>query len=159
MALDFERLDLFQELLERGLCVRVRATGRSMQPFLQGGEVVTIKKVPVFSLRRGDVVLCRFSDGFALVHRIIRIWRQDNGRFTLQTQGDGLLAPDQVTSDQEVLGKVCVIERMSPAGGCLVRNIESKAWQIISRFMAWMSLIRPKFPVLGRLIYKLIPCW
>jgi signal peptidase I len=157
MALDFERLHLFQELLDRGLSLRVKATGMSMSPFLHGGELLWIRKVASSSLRRGDLVFCRSSEGFALIHRIIRIWQEGNGECTLQTKGDALGAPDQAASERQVLGKVFLIERMNSTHGCRVIDMESKVWRAINRLMAWISLISPRKLVPGRLVYKILP--
>jgi hypothetical protein len=156
MPIDWERLKLFQELLDNGLDLRVRVTGKSMAPFLRGGEVVTIKKVPFLSLRRGDLVLCRLSDGFTVLHRIIRIMERRNGGFTLQTKGDGRGAPDQAISKHEVLGKVCAIERANPSGRCRVSDMESKLWRITNCQLAWISLANPRFPVLSRLVQRIL---
>ena len=51
-----ELSDLFADILNKGLNLRLKVTGRSMQPFLRGGETVTIKKVPCSELRRGDLI-------------------------------------------------------------------------------------------------------
>ena len=40
-----EKLTFFEDILDKGLTLCVKVTGRSMSPFLQGGEILTIKKV------------------------------------------------------------------------------------------------------------------
>jgi len=39
-------LGLFEEVLNNGTDLRVGVTGRSMMPFLRGGEVLTIRRMP-----------------------------------------------------------------------------------------------------------------
>ena len=52
---------LFEDILNAGSRLRVRVTGRSMAPFLGGGETVTLKQVPFTSLHRGDLILFKNS--------------------------------------------------------------------------------------------------
>jgi hypothetical protein len=157
MAVDLERLHLFQELLDRGLSLRVEATGRSMRPFLQGDELLWIKKVAFSSLRRGDLVFCRSDEGVALIHRIIRIWQECDGEFALQTQGDALGTPDQIAWEHQILGKLFLIERMNPTGSCRVIDMETTMWRTLNRFMAWNSLISSRKSVPGRLVCSILP--
>ena len=55
----FEALSLFQDILSSGMFLRVRVTGRSMSPFLTGGEIIMIKKTPASCLRKGDLVFLK----------------------------------------------------------------------------------------------------
>ena len=67
-----ELLRLFEDILDKGADLRVKVTGRSMSPYLRGGEVLTIRKWPCCSLERGDLVLCRNSFDRPVLHRLIR---------------------------------------------------------------------------------------
>ncbi len=78
-----------------------------MVPFLRGGEVLTIRKVPYSFLKRGDLILFRNSHGKAVIHRIIR--KKKCGR--VQTKGDAAISLDEPVREDDVLGKVCEIER------------------------------------------------
>jgi hypothetical protein len=104
----------------------------------------------------GYMVLCRLNDASAVLHRIVRIRKQGNCGFALQTKGDGLGAPDLAISGHEVLGKICAIERKKPAGRCRVNDMESKLRQITNFQLTWISLAKPRFPVVSRLVQKIL---
>ena len=59
-----ETVAFFEDILNRGLILRVKVTGRSMLPFLAGGEILTIQKVPSFSLQIGDLIFSRPAKDF-----------------------------------------------------------------------------------------------
>ena len=46
-------LRLFEDILQNGTDLRVRVTGRSMMPFLKGGEVLTIRQTPSLLFEKG----------------------------------------------------------------------------------------------------------
>lgn len=98
------------EVLQSGVNMRIRVTGRSMAPFLKGGEVVTIKKVPCSDLRRGDLIFFETSGGSLLLHRLVKKSRAGEG-YLFQTRGDGLRSFDNPVHGEKVFGKVCRIER------------------------------------------------
>ena len=82
---------LFQEVeerLARGESVAIPFKGRSMEPYLQGGDTITL--APLGKVRRGDVVLFR-HEGDHVLHRVLRIRR---GMVTLQ--GDNSRSREQV---------------------------------------------------------------
>lgn len=106
-----EVVSLFEDILSDGSLLRVRVTGKSMEPFLLGGEVLTIKKVPYCSLKRGDLILFKRIQGNPVVHRIIRKRRDHIGKIALQTKGDALTFCDEPVREEDVLGRVCRIER------------------------------------------------
>lgn len=104
-------LILFEDILRRGADLRIKVTGTSMSPFLCGGEVLTIRKVSHSSLRRGDIIFFRNSQGDPVVHRIIRMREDLPGATALQTKGDASRALDAPVREEDVFGKVCKIER------------------------------------------------
>ena len=62
------------------------------------------------SVKLGDVVFCRLSQGRLLVHRVIRIDVLDGEtQFTLQ--GDAVGRPDGILPSDQILGKVVTVER------------------------------------------------
>jgi len=101
-----KKLVLFEDILNDGISLRVKVTGRSMAPFLQGGEILTIKRVPYASLHKGDLIFFKNSHGFPLLHRIIK-----KDTKSVQTKGDALMAFDEPVCEKDALGKVCIIER------------------------------------------------
>ncbi len=102
---------LIEEILKGGSNLRIRVTGRSMVPFLNSGETVTLVRVPVSGLRRGDLIFFRNSYGAAVLHRIVRKWRGADGRPVFQTMGDALSRCDNPVSAGNIIGKVCRIEK------------------------------------------------
>ena len=102
---------LFEDILNSGVGLRVRVTGRSMMPLLRGGELLTLRKVPCSSLKRGDLILFRNREGYPILHRIVHTIRGKSGVIAFQTKGDALIAFDGPVHDQEILGKVCRIEK------------------------------------------------
>lgn len=62
---------LFEDILSTGSTLRVKVTGRSMAPFLSGGEIVTIKSVPCALLHRGDLIFFINGEYLPILHRII----------------------------------------------------------------------------------------
>lgn len=115
----------FSDILNSGLNLRVKVTGRSMLPFLRGGEIVIIKKVPCAELRIGDLIFFESSQGVLVLHRIVRKKLIDNGAHIFQTRGDGLMALDEEINENSVLGKVLLIERPSQSGKTTHINMNS----------------------------------
>lgn len=101
-------LELFAELLEQGVSVRVQVTGRSMQPRLQSGDTVRIE--PVGTIFTGDVVLFRNAEGLPVLHRVIQKYVDRNGYTMIVAKGDALALPDPPVSCNAVFGRVCHVE-------------------------------------------------
>jgi uncharacterized repeat protein (TIGR01451 family) len=94
-----------EALLQRGLKVRFRARGQSMQPNIFDEDAVVVAPVARPELRRGEVVLARGKDGL-LVHRIVG---QGRAPGEVITRGDAGQENDPASSF--VLGSVVAIER------------------------------------------------
>jgi hypothetical protein len=134
-------VNLFEDLLNAGTNLKMRVTGNSMKPFLQGNEVVTVRKVSAASLKLGDLILVRQKNGTALLHRLVRKGRDAAGRLTLQTRGDALLAPDPPTPEHQFLGKVFLIEKLRDRSVCRTIDLASRPWQTINRCLAAVGLL------------------
>jgi signal peptidase I len=102
----------FEEILNKGLSLRLRATGRSMAPFLRGGEIITIKKVPSASLRIGDLIFFKNRESSLLLHRIVKKQRTGSG-LVFQTKGDAVTGIDNPVHENNILGKACTIEKIA----------------------------------------------
>ena len=127
---------LFEEILKAGTRLRVRVTGRSMTPFLSGGETVTLKQVPLTLLRRGDLIFFKNSHAVPLLHRIVHKRSASDGTITFLTKGDALLSLDEPVRDRNVLGKVCKIEKKHSKGVLKTINMESNRWRLINSIIA-----------------------
>lgn len=134
----YETLDLFEDILNSRASLRVRVTGTSMKPFLRGGEVLTIKKMPYSSLKRGDLIFFKRRLGNPVVHRIIKKSKDHMDIVTLQTKGDALLSLDDPVEENEILGKVCKIE------GANSFNMETGIWRDINYLLAIIHLMKSR---------------
>ncbi len=139
-----ELVGLFEDILSRGLGLRVRVTGRSMIPFLKGGEVLTIKKVASSTLNIGDLILCKNPSDAPLVHRIIKKKRGPDGLAVFQTKGDALISFDEPVASHGVLGKVCKIERILPSGRMDLMDMESLFRRVTNYLTALFCLLSSK---------------
>ncbi|MBN1268461.1 MAG: S24/S26 family peptidase [Kiritimatiellae bacterium] len=138
---------LLADLLGNGTAVRIRVTGRSMAPFLRGGEVLTVRPVEPSLLRVGDLVMFgRGGPGEALVHRVVLAGRDRDGSVRLRTKGDGLRGLDEPVAGCRVLGKVCVIERGVAGKGTVRIDLASRA----ARARGWWIACRGLVSALAR---------
>jgi len=81
------------------------APSGSMVPTLDEGSIVTVEKVNLEKLKRGDIVIYRNASGTVVIHRLYE--RHDNRWFVL---GDNNVSVDHDTvSSDNLLGRVCAI--------------------------------------------------
>jgi hypothetical protein len=123
---------LIEDLLGRGLEVRVRVTGESMRPLLRGDELATLVRVSPPALRRGDLVLFRSGEGFLVLHRIVRLVGERDGR-RCWTRGDALAACDDSFGPEQILGRVTRIEGLRLPSAPAVVGTASRYWRSASR--------------------------
>ncbi|MBI2859302.1 MAG: signal peptidase I [Chloroflexi bacterium] len=114
MTLDSGFDALTQAILRRGSCLRFRAHGNSMSPFIRNGDVILIEPAKPGELRVGDIVFYRRAGGRHVVHRLVGLCGS-NGSLVLTTKGDNMRFPDAPVSPEEVLGKVIRIEEQDRA--------------------------------------------
>jgi signal peptidase I len=134
---------LFEDILARNLSLRVKATGKSMAPFLNGGEFLTIKKVSSSSLRTGNLIFFKTRHGLPVLHRIVKKERLKD-RFVFHTKGDALIAIDEPVPEDSILGKVCRIEKKHAPGKTKLIDLESPYRRIINYLLAKKSLMKSK---------------
>jgi len=146
---------LFEDILKSGLSLRVKVTGRSMSPFLAGGEILTIQMVPPSSLRRGDLIFFRTQEGFPLLHRIFRKKMKGN-MLVFQTKGDALFSMDAPVSERDILGKVSRIEKTVSDGVTRYMDMESFVWKTANYLHAVISVgkLHMYNTVFSRSLYK-----
>jgi len=95
---------LTSELLAHGLGVRFQATGQSMFPAIQDGDILHVKPVNTATLRVADIVLFKNGYGFK-AHRIIR--KKKN---IFVTRGDSGMDADGEMTEEQIMGKVVAKE-------------------------------------------------
>ncbi len=131
-----EAAALIESLVREGVTVRIRVTGRSMEPAIRNGDVLVIG--PAASpLRWGDVALCRRADGSGacFVHRIVW-WRGGHVR----TKGDALRSVDPPVRADEVIGVVQSVERGNDDAKVIVFRRESVTGRFCRMWRAFLSL-------------------
>ena len=97
-----------RELLAARYTVGMRATGRSMRPFVNSGERVwlrTVDRIP----SPGDVLMTLRPDSTPVIHRVRRR-RYRDGLWWFQTCGDGSRHPDPWVRLDDVVGLVARVE-------------------------------------------------
>ena len=104
------RQALYREHLGRGNCLRFRALGSSMWPWMRSGDLVHVS--PAERLSVGDIVLYERGQEW-FVHRLIRVEGTPARPQRLILRGDGLPAEDAPVGAEQVLGRVFMIERGS----------------------------------------------
>lgn len=71
--------DLFfeqvKERLNAGQKVKIPVAGKSMEPFLQNGDLVVLKKFEEKDLINGKIVLAYFNNAYVL-HRVVKIKKE-----------------------------------------------------------------------------------
>jgi signal peptidase I len=147
--IETEKLMLIEDILNRKISLRVKVTGKSMASFLNGGEILTIRKVPSSSLHIGDLIFFKARNGIPVLHRILKKERKDN-KHIFQTKGDALLSMDEPAYESDILGKVCKIEsNFDGKRKCI--DMESSLWRNINYLLAVINIGKSKtYPALRR---------
>lgn len=133
---DVDLLELSRALLEDGKSVRFQAKGRSMHPFIQDGDIITVSPVENSSINIGDVVLYSPAEDTLIVHRVINKYTEDNN-LTMLIKGDASFGSPESVNSQRVLGKIVSIERNGRE-----RKLDTSLYRIIGLFLAAISPFR-----------------
>lgn len=141
-TLSFEELkDLGRQLLETGKSVNFTLGGTSMFPYLREGDVATVIKIPVHSLKMGHVVVFE-QNGKWIAHRLVAI-HETGTNLVLQSQGDSIIRPDRPIEKDNYLGVLTACSR---------NGVPQQLNSFLNRFMAWcMVKLRPFPQLLARL--------
>lgn len=129
--------DLLADLLRQHGEARMRAQGTSMLPSIRPGDVLVIEASRIFNIPLGAIVLWRRGEQL-VAHRVVGQIEQAPGRLQLVTRGDRQQYPDKPVGEEEVLGRVTMIQRgartivpsLQPAGG-------TRLLRYVSRFSDW----------------------
>ncbi|MVZ63662.1 S24 family peptidase [Sphingobacterium humi] len=116
-------------LISKDNIVRFCLKGKSMQPFIYDGSMVTLTSVQDNSMRIGNVVLAKWNGTFIL-HRILFKYKE-----TIYLFGDGNLMQIEKVSKEDVLAILKCYEN---------KNGLNKDITILSKFLSaiWF-LLRP----------------
>ena len=98
--------------------VRLTPSGMSMRPYIEGGRDSVILAPLTRSPRCGDIILARAiaanGRNTYVLHRLVRIERDERGEEAYVLMGDGNLEGEEVCSAADIIGRVAAIE--TPAG-------------------------------------------
>jgi hypothetical protein len=64
--------------------------------------------------------------------------------FVFQTKGDALLGMDQPVLEQDILGKVCTVERNLSSGDKELLDMECLRWRTINCLLAFVHIVKSK---------------
>ena len=106
-------LEEVRRMIGEGCAVTIRVRGGSMRPFIKGGRD-SVRLISPQSLRRHDIVLAKITEGYYVLHRIIKIADKQ-----LTLMGDGNLETLEHCGEKDVIAKVEAIikegREVSPA--------------------------------------------
>jgi len=150
-------LRLVRELLGEGLAVRLRVAGKSMEPYVADGDLITLRSVTPHALRLGNLV---FSQGPGLppiLHRVVSRRRQQDRSWVIRTKGDALRTLDAPVRAEHIVGKVVAVRRESPQGECVEVRVDNRRRPLdlllafASRFAPtlFLAISRRVFPRFG----------
>lgn len=82
--------------------------GRSMSPAMKLGDIAAVTKIPIESIKVGDVIQYRTEHG-SVIHRVTKIWQKGDNRLFI-TKGDANDSPDtDPVHPNQILGKVTFV--------------------------------------------------
>jgi signal peptidase I len=120
---------LAAETLRAGDSIRLQVLGSSMLPSIWPGDVVSIDKISIDEIVRGDIVVCERDDRL-FVHRLLSKTASNNG-IRWETRGDSMAQNDPPFSEGQLLGRVSAIFR----GGRAI--IPTRTRSMLARFLSW----------------------
>ena len=144
-----ELAKLLAAVLEKGAPFRFTARGFSMSPIIKDGDIITVHPIHTKNMRVGDIVaILQPNTEKLVVHRFIR--KKDN---LIIAMGDNNSDYDEAVPQQQLLGKVKVIERH----GAKIRfglGIERFLIAWIMRRKLFLPLILKSKRVANALVFK-----
>lgn len=127
----YQLLEVSKELLALGYKVSFRAVGRSMEPTIMDGDVVTISALNGIRLRCGEIVLLKTDLGRPIIHRVVSLHAIGDENF-IQTCGDNASVKDKPVEKHQVLGKIVGIQRGGKrVGSCRFLNMVRGLWYLL----------------------------
>ena len=135
---------LFADILDQELDLRIKVTGRSMRPFINNGDMVTLRKVSPESLRCGDIIYFTNANDSQVMHRIVSITILLDRRFLFMTKGDASLQKDEPINEDQVQGKAFYVEKILPLIGPVSVNLDSMLFDGLYRIYSQLFIIKCK---------------
>ena len=131
IALSGRDLAVFSaDILSRGGTFRLRAKGVSMQPFVWGGNILTIVPVATSTLKIRDIVLYKSDGGELIAHRLIGYPQSDHTKLLIK--GDSYGGAPVTVLKEQVLGRISEIH----LGG---KRISCDSWMVRYAVFLWIE--------------------
>lgn len=110
----------------------------SMEPAIQKGDLISVKRTPTRDLRVGDVITFAAPDGSGqtITHRIVAKTNDMTGRIV--TQGDANETADQAVMPSQIVGRV---ERHVPYAGFLVDFIKQPLGLVLLIYIPTLLIV------------------
>lgn len=141
--------DLLKQAIDSGQCIdfEIADTSKSMYPLLVAGDIVTITRLEIGRIARGDMVVFKADNGLC-VHRYIRKISKHNDATEFLMKGDNMLKVDvpAVLAD-DILGKVATIKKSNSK-----INVKNYCWKINNYILAIISIVQLTMIIMGNSI-------
>lgn len=85
--------------------MRFKASGNSMRPWIQAGDLITLAPAEATRLKRGQVIAFETTAGMLTIHRLVAL-RAEAAGLVLVTRGDANMANDPAFGPDRVVGRV-----------------------------------------------------
>lgn len=99
----------YRQSLEAGETVKFRPKGKSMEPKINSGELVTVEPIKDYSkIKKGDIVFCKVN-GIYYVHLVQSVQQKtDDFRFQI---GNNKNHTNGIIGKNQLFGKVTKVEK------------------------------------------------
>ncbi|MEH7419049.1 signal peptidase I [Neobacillus drentensis] len=110
MLIDIHTFTLLKKTINKDGWLELPASGSSMFPYIQNGNLCRFVPCKPSLLKKGDVVLYYSQTGQLIAHRFVRTTEVKNQSLLL-LKGDTNLAYDQPIEEHWVLGKLVSVQK------------------------------------------------
>jgi len=141
-----ELVELSKEMMKEGYRVSLRATGKSMYPFIRDGDIIEIERVNVQQIKLGDIIFYHNEDRDIVAHRVIRKSSGNLGPLFI-TKGDANSDSGEEVQPDKILGRVIAIERNGQKIrlGRFINRFISTCYAKVSPLSKWIYFVPRKF--------------
>ena len=141
MLIDIHTFTLLKKTINRDGWLELPASGNSMFPYIQKGNLCRFVACKPFLFKKGDVILYYSQTGQLIAHRFVRSTTEKNQSLFL-LKGDTNLGYDQLIEENRIIGKLVTIQK---------QHIKFAPDHFIS--VLWGKLILT-FPILSGILRK-----
>lgn len=143
MLFDRETIELFKKVVEKDGFIQLPAEGNSMFPLIRNNDLCRFELYDPMQLKKGDIILFYSQTSQLVSHRFYYVKKIDDINHFI-FKGDSNLGFDQPVKDEQLIGKLTMIEKKC-----------SKVSMNDFSLILWKKLI-VTFPMLSGLLRKYI---